>query len=125
MQSEIAALEHAVQTYLDGVHEGDAAKLGRVFHPLSHLYTATPGKVVDYRAPDWIESFSQRPSPKAKGEPRGDAVLSIDFNGPAHAFVKLNCAVPPYYFTDYLTFVKSDGRWQIIAKAYHYDIREG
>ena len=72
MQSEIAALDQAVQTYLDGVHEGDAAKLRQAFHPLSHLYTVTPGKLVDYRAPDWIENFCSRPSPNAKGEPRGE-----------------------------------------------------
>ncbi len=125
MQSEIAALEQAVQIYLDGLYEGDAAKLKQVFHPQSHLYSATEGKVADLPAPDWFEAVSKRPSPKSQGKPRADKILSIDFNGPVHAFVKLNCAVPPRYFTDYLTFVKADGRWQVIAKAYHFDVREG
>ena len=125
MQSEVAALEQAIHTYLDGLYEGDPKKLAEVFHPQSHLYSATEGKVLDLPAPEWFEMVSKRPSPKSKGQARADRILSIDFNGPAHAFVKLNCAVPPRFFTDYLTFVKLDGRWQVIAKAYHYDIREG
>ena len=34
---ERQAIEKAVQTYLDGLYEGDAEKLARVFHPTSAL----------------------------------------------------------------------------------------
>jgi 4-oxalocrotonate tautomerase len=39
-------------------------------------------------------------------------------------FARVECAVRPRFFTDFLTFVKLDGRWQIVAKVFHYDIRE-
>jgi len=51
--------------------------------------------------------------------------VSIDFSGPATAFAKVECQIPPRYFTDYLTLLKVDGRWQVIAKAYHTVTREG
>jgi hypothetical protein len=37
--------------------------------------------------------------------------------------VKLKCAVPPRYFTDILSFLKIDGRWQIAQKVYRVDVR--
>ena len=51
--------------------------------------------------------------------PDGGALPSvIDFNGPNAAFAKVECQLPPRYFTDYLTLLKIEGRWQVIAKAY-------
>ena len=55
---------------------------------------------------------------------RADRIVSIDFSGPATAFAKVECQIPPRYFTDYLTLLKVDGRWQVIAKAYHTVTRE-
>jgi len=45
--------------------------------------------------------------------------------GPDHAFAKVECQLPPRYFTDYLTLLKVDGRWQVIAKAFHTVMKEG
>ena len=53
-----------------------------------------------------------------------DVVVSIDFSGPATAFAKVECQIPPRYFTDYLTLLKVDGRWQVIAKAFHTVTRD-
>jgi Putative lumazine-binding len=32
--------------------------------------------------------------------------------------VKLNCQIPPRYFTDYLCFLKVEGKWQIAQKVF-------
>lgn len=122
-QSELAAVEQTLWTYFDGLHEGDTSKLAAAFHPSSHLYCAVDGKVVDLPANDWYELVKKRPSAKSQGHPRTDRIVSIDFNGPVTAFAKVECSLPPRYFTDYLTLVKLDGRWQVIAKAYHYETR--
>ena len=39
MASDLHDLEQALQTYFDGLYEGDTAKLGRVFHEVAHLFT--------------------------------------------------------------------------------------
>lgn len=121
--SEIAAIEATLQTYFDGLHEGDPAKLAQAFHPASHLYSAVEGKIADMPAPQWFELVKTRPSPASKGDKRTDRIISIDLNGPVTAFAKVECSIPPRYFTDYLTLVKLDGRWQVIAKAYHYNVK--
>ena len=50
--------------------------------------------------------------------------MSIDFSGPGTAFAKVECQLPPRYFTDYLTLLKVGGKWQVIAKAFHTVTRE-
>ena len=53
-----------------------------------------------------------------------DRIISIDMSDETTAIAKLNCAVPPRYFTDYLTLLKLDGRWQIVAKSFRFETRE-
>jgi hypothetical protein len=60
-----------------------------------------------------------RKSAKANGSERRDRIVSIDFSGPGTAFAKVECQIPPRYFTDYLTLLKTDGRWQVISKSFH------
>ena len=68
---------------------------------------------------DWLKGVASRPSAKSKGDERRDRIVSIDFNGPNAAFAKVECQLPPRYFTDYLTLLKADGRWQVISKSFH------
>jgi hypothetical protein len=50
--------------------------------------------------------------------------VSIDLSGPETAFVKLECAIPPRYFTDYLTLLKLKEGWRVVSKTFRTDIRE-
>jgi hypothetical protein len=125
MSSDVASIEKVLQVYFDGLHEGDTKKLAQAFHPASHLYAAdAAGKAVDMPRADWFKMVESRESAKSKGSPRADRIVSIDFSGPATAFAKVECQIPPRYFTDYLTLLKVDGRWQVISKAYHTVTRE-
>ncbi len=126
MQSDVADIEKVLRVYFDGLHEGDTKKLGEAFHPASHLYAADDqGKATDMPRADWFKMVEGRPSAKSKGSARADRIVSIDFSGPATAFAKVECQIPPRYFTDYLTLLKVEGRWQVISKAYHTVTREG
>ena len=53
----------------------------------------------------------------------GDQIVSIEFAGPVTALARVNCSIGERFFTDLLSFVFVDGRWQIIAKVFHYDLR--
>ncbi len=120
MNSDVAAVEKVLQIYFDGLYEGDTKKLGEAFHPASHLYSAdSNGKAADLPRADWFKAVESRPSAKSKGSARADRIVSIDFSGPATAIAKVECQIPPRYFTDYLTLLKVDGRWQVISKSFH------
>lgn len=126
MSSDVSAVEKVLQVYFDGLYEGDTKKLGEAFHPASHLYApGADGKATDLPRGEWFKMVEGRPSGKAKGSARADRIVSIDFSGPHTAIAKVECQLPPRYFTDYLTLLKVDGRWQIISKTFHTVTKEG
>ncbi|NJO32733.1 MAG: nuclear transport factor 2 family protein [Rhodospirillales bacterium] len=45
------------------------------------------------------------------------------FSGPETACVKVECAIPPRYFTDYLTLLKFKDGWRIVSKTFRTTIR--
>ncbi|HEU5297679.1 MAG TPA: nuclear transport factor 2 family protein [Burkholderiaceae bacterium] len=112
------AIEQAVQTYLDGLYEGDADKLASVFHDTSALTYEQDGKLVVLPREQWLKWVRERPKPKDKGLPRDDVILMVDQSGPTTAFVKVKCQIPPRYFTDYLNLLKIDGRWVVAQKIF-------
>jgi hypothetical protein len=121
--SETAAIEAVLWTYLDGLHEGDTDKLARAFHPVSHLYSESNGDVADMPREKWLEMVRGRPSAKSQGHPRHDRIVTIDQSGPMTAFAKVECALPPRYFVDYLTLIKTGEGWRVVAKAFKTETR--
>jgi hypothetical protein len=123
--SDRSAIEAAIQTYFDGLYEGDAEKLARVFHPTSALTSISPqdGSLQIVPRDKWFDMVRTRPSPKKTGLVRGDAILSLDQPGPTMAFVKVKCQIPPRYFVDQLSLLKVEGRWQIVQKVFQTDLR--
>ena len=118
-----SAIEATIQTYFDGLYEGDADKLGSIFHDASALTWEQDGKIMVMSRDAWLQVVRGRPSSKANDLARDDAILLIDQSGPTTAFVKVKCQIPPRYFTDYLNLIKAEGRWQIVQKVYAFEVR--
>ena len=123
-QTAVAEIEQVIQTYFDGLYEGDVAKLAAAFHPVSHLYWEKDGGVEDLPREQWFEMVKSRPSGASRGLKRDDRILLMDISGPETALVKVACQLPPRYFTDYLVAMKLSDGWQIVSKAYRCDTRE-
>lgn len=122
--TDIAAIEAVLQTYFDGLYEGDTAKLGAAFHPCAHLYSDKDGVVQDLPRAQWFDWVRGRETPKAKGLAREDRILMIDQSGPETALAKVACQIPPRYFTDYLVLLKTTEGWKIVSKVFRADIRD-
>lgn len=119
MNNDLRAIEAVTRTYLDGLYEGDVSKLEHAFHPTSALTTAQEdGTIKIVPREEWLAAVAARPSPKASGMTRGDHVLTIDIVGPTLALVKVKCQMPPRYFTDLLSFLKVESKWQIVQKVF-------
>jgi hypothetical protein len=123
MADDSVDIRAAVQTYLDGLHEGDVDKLASVFHPTSSLTYEDAGELKPLPRDEWLAAVKARPSAKARGLGRHDEILQIDQSSPTTAWVKLKCAIPPRFFTDYLCFLKIDGRWQVAQKVFSTELR--
>ncbi len=120
----IAEIEGTVRLYLDGLYEGDAGKLGAAFHACAALHSlAEDGtvSVLPYEA--WLDAVRGRPSPASRGLARHDRILAVDLAGDSLACVKLDCAVPPRFFTDFLLLLKTNEGWRIVQKAFRMEQR--
>ena len=124
MSDDRAAIEAVVQTYLDGLYEGDVEKLAAAFHPTSSLTYEENGILTPLPRDQWLEAVRNRPSPQSRGLPRHDRILQIDQASATTAFVNLNCAIPPRFFTDYLSLLKVEGRWQVAQKVFATERRD-
>jgi hypothetical protein len=120
-----AAIHRTLQDYFDGLHHSDAAGLGRVFHPSALYACATGGTLQVLRMDEYLPMVARRPSPASRGQARADEVVSIELAGPETALARVRCTIAPKRFTDLLTLVRLDGRWQVIAKVFHFDLADG
>ncbi len=123
MDREFIAISAVMQDYFDGLHHSDTTRLARVFHPQAQYACATDGTLLYRTMGEYFPIVDARPSPASRNEARTDRILSIDFQGPVTARVLATCAIAEKDFTDCLTFLKLDGRWQVISKVFHYDLK--
>lgn len=120
MDSSFAEIAQALEAYFDGFYEGDVGKLQQIFHPAAHLYSATEGPLQDDPMEAVYARVRGRAAPAATGQKRLDRILTLDRAGPEMALAKVQLAIGPKLFTDYLSLLKLDGRWRIISKSYSW-----
>lgn len=120
----IAQITAVLEAYFDGLYDGDLDKFDRVFHPNAHLYATDGSNLTDWPREEYFSVISGRASGREQGLARHDKILSIHKAGPDTALATVNCALPPRYFTDYLTLLRLDGQWRIISKTFHVDTHD-
>ena len=113
-----------LQNYFEGLYRGDTMILRQVFHPAAIYACATGGELLRLAMDEYFPVVEKRPSPASLGQARTDRILSIDFIGPVTALARVECSILPRLFTDSLTLVLVDGRWQIISKVFHYELAQ-
>ena len=124
MDSRYGEVTGVLADLFDGLYNSDTSKLSKVFHPMAHYVCVTDGTFLRLTMDQYFPIVDQRPSPASRNEQRHDRIISIEFAGPVTALARVECSIGPKFFTDFLTFVFINGRWQIISKVFHYDLRE-
>lgn len=125
--AEHDAVRAVVVDYLEGMCWGDEKKLRRAFHP-GALQVGHFGETYEFFPLqdfiDWVKGEVTAP----EGSPIIAELLSIEVTGTV-AVAKLTDTCFGTDFTDYLVMVKdrpgSEGRWQIVTKAYHVHAGSG
>lgn len=118
MTTDIQQIEAALDTYFDGLYEGDVEKLRKLFSSKASLFIEAKGELTVLPVPEWLKRVADRASPASKGSPRADHIHLIDRTGPVTAVAKVSCLIAPTMYTDYLSLIKFEGRWQVVSKAY-------
>ena len=120
--NDFSAVQSVLHEYFDGLYLSDADRLARVFHPRSHYVCVAYGSLTYKSMDEYLPLVRARPSPASRGEPRRDRIVSIEFAGSKTAFAHVECAIAEKFFSDLLTLIFVEARWQIISKVFHYEL---
>ena len=121
VSADFQAVAQVLGTYFDGLYHSDTRALARVFHPQAQYVCVTDGTLLYRDMAEYFPVVDARPAPASRGEQRRDEIVSIDFAGPVTARAVVRCAIGTRKFTDFLTLIHLDGRWQVISKVFHYE----
>ncbi len=117
--SEFAAVTGVLETYFDGLYHADTDRLSIAFHPKAIYATADEVPLLYRTMDEYFPVVEQRKSPASRAEPRRDMIDAIEFAGDNTAFARVRCSIGTRDFIDFLTLVRTDGAWRIMAKVFH------
>jgi hypothetical protein len=114
-EADITAVTEVVRAYYDGMMEGDAAKLGRAFHPRASIVGNERGEFT------WatLEEFTA----ECKGAvshagPYEWRIECLSFEGDT-ALVRLGGQFAGVWYSDDLSLVLTDDAWRIVHKTFY------
>ena len=108
------AVEATVRTYVEGMVHGDRERLERVFHPKMSEIGHFRGDLMWNDREEFIRLCQEAVNPDA---PVSWRILNLSVAGDI-ASVHIEDDWAGLSFDDYLLLLRSDGRWQIVAKAF-------
>jgi len=107
-----------LQDYFDALYFCDVEKLERVFHPQAIYATADETPLLYRTMAEYVPVVAARQSPASRNEARRDHIDAIDIAGDNTAVARVRCSIGSRDFVDFLTLVRTDGQWRIIAKVF-------
>ena len=113
-----AAVTDVLETYFDGLYHADTDRLAIAFHPKAIYATADETPLLYRTMDEYFPVVAKRVSPASRDEPRRDVIEAIEFAGENTAFARVRCSIGAKDFVDFLTLVRTDGAWRIIAKIF-------
>ena len=119
MDQGFGDITDTLRDYFDGIYQSSEEKLRRAFHADAHVYSVTDGALVDFDLDAFVARVNGRESAQSQNAPRTDRIVAIDFSGPNSALAKVELSIPGIDFVDFLSLMRIDERWRIIAKTYH------
>ncbi len=115
MQSrDRSEIEAVVRTYIEGMIRGDREMLERAFHPRMSEIGHYQGELMWNDRERFIRLCQEVADP---GAPVSWKVLSLSVAGDI-ASVHIEDDWAGASFDDYLLLLRSEGRWQIVSKAF-------
>ena len=116
LAEDLAGVNAALQHYLNGHATGDPEEFRKAFHPDARMTFVRDGKLVITPISEYIA--------RAPGKPAADEALrkrritNVEVTGTA-ATGRIELDYPSALLVDYMTLLKDNGRWVIIAKSFN------
>lgn len=118
MSTAFTDIEVVLRDYFDALHFCDVAVLQRVFHPKAIYATADETPLLHRTMEEYLPVVAARQSPASRGETRRDHIDRIELAGDNTATARVRCSIGARDFVDFLTLVRTDGQWRIMAKIF-------
>lgn len=113
-----ASVDLVLSQYFDALYYCDVDRLKAVFHPRAVYATADEASTLVRTMPEYIAVVAERQSPASRREARRDHVDAIEFAGANTARARVRCSIGRRDFVDFLTLIRTDAGWRIIAKVF-------
>ena len=113
--ADIAAVIEVVRSYYDGMIEGDAAKLGRAFHPRASIVGNEGGELYWANLEEFVAECQGAVSEAGPYEWR---IERLSFEGDT-ALVRLGGEFAGVWYSDDLSLVRTDDAWRIVHKTFY------
>ena len=114
------AILDLLDAYFEGLYQADSTLLASVFHSRAQYVNTVPGDERILTLAQYQHLLDQRVSPASNGEPRHERVISIETTANTMAFAKVQMSMMGRDYTDFLTLIREQNQWRIIAKVFHY-----
>ena len=111
-----AGVRAALQHYLNGHATGDPEEFRKAFHPDARMTFVREGKITITPISEYIARAPGKPA--ADEADRKRRITSVVITGTA-AVGTIELDYPTALLTDYMTLLKENGRWVIIAKSFN------
>lgn len=122
-EAEKEVKELVLKAYVNGAFNAlNPEAMSAGFHPDFAIFSADGEKISKYPIADWVEGTTKR-----KNDPKFDPAknvwehnfASVDVTG-GSAAVKIELSRKgKHVYTDYLSLLKFESGWKIVAKVYH------
>ena len=114
-EADIAAVTEVVRAYYDGMVDGDAAKLGRAFHPRASI-VGNEGRELYWAT---LEEFTAECEGGASHAGAYEwRIERLSFEGDT-ALVSLGGRFAGVWYSDDLSLVLTDDAWRIVHKTFY------
>ena len=118
--SDSAEVRAVLESYFRGQATGDGSHMRPIFQPTANLYWIREGKYAERPSAEWMASYTGKPA--ADEAERKRRIASIDITGNA-AVAKLVSDYPTAVVTDYMSLLKTEAGWKIVAKTFVFQPR--
>ena len=124
MSGARAEVEATLIRYFDALYESDADALADVMHPRAVYATADEPEPLIRSMEEYLPIVAARQAPSARGEARKDLIESVDISGSNTALARVRCSIGSRDFVDFLSLIRTEAGWRIIAKVFHFKEQE-
>lgn len=124
MTTRLAQVQGLLRDYFDALYRCDVDLLSRVFHPRAIYATADEAPPLLRSMEEYFPVVAARQSPASRGETRRDFIDAIEFAGENTAIARVRCSIGGRDFVDFLSLIRCDDGWRIIAKVFQIVARD-